>query len=235
MPTNQPPDRFERQADLVPQDRLTDLRCMVIGLGAVGRQVALQLAAIGIRELSLVDFDKVELTNVTTQGYRLDQLEKYKVDATGDDIQQLDDSIRLRWHHDRWRPATGIDPAVFCCVDSIDARSAIWNFTQREPPQFWCDARMLGETIRVLSAVKTEQREYYRTTLFPQSEAQAGRCTARSTIYAASIAAGLMVQQFTRWLRYIDTDTDLMLNLLSSELTVQEPAAEDLQLTEAPQ
>jgi sulfur carrier protein ThiS adenylyltransferase len=57
-------------------------------------------------------------------------------------------------------------------------------------------------------------------TLFAGSEAQAGRCTARSTIYAASIGAGLMVHQFVRWLRGQPTDQDLSLNLLASELMV---------------
>ncbi len=40
-------DRFIRQAELVPQDRLSVLNTTVIGVGAIGRQVALQLAALG--------------------------------------------------------------------------------------------------------------------------------------------------------------------------------------------
>ncbi len=63
-------DRFIRQADLVPCAPLWQLTVTVIGVGAVGRQVAVQLAAIGARRLQLVDFDAVEWTNVTTQGYR---------------------------------------------------------------------------------------------------------------------------------------------------------------------
>ena len=57
-----------------------------------------------------------------------------------------------------------------------------------------------GEVIRVLAVADDQGRDYYPTTLFAQSEAETGRCTARSTIYAASIAAGVdMVHQFTRW------------------------------------
>lgn len=44
----QPPtDRFTRQADLVPRDQLQALTITVLGVGAIGRQVALQLAALG--------------------------------------------------------------------------------------------------------------------------------------------------------------------------------------------
>src|SRR5690242_7328487 len=62
-------DRFERQRDLVPGGRLASTAFTVIGVGAIGRQVALQLAALGARQLQLIDFDRVDNTNVTTQGY----------------------------------------------------------------------------------------------------------------------------------------------------------------------
>ncbi len=50
-------DRFQRQESLVPRDRLMALAVSIIGVGAIGRQVALQLAALGIPKLQLVDFD----------------------------------------------------------------------------------------------------------------------------------------------------------------------------------
>src|SRR6185369_3454491 len=75
-------DRFERQSELVPRDRLQNLTATVIGVGAIGRQVALQLAAIGVRRLQLIDMDTVELTNVTTQGYLTDDIGLPKVHAT---------------------------------------------------------------------------------------------------------------------------------------------------------
>ena len=79
---------------------------------------------------------------------------------------------------------------------------------------------MLGEVIRVLVAADVETRDYYRSTLFPGSDAQPGSCTGRSTIYAASIAAGLMVHQFTRWLRGLSVDRDTSVNLLAGEWSV---------------
>ena len=43
---------------------------------------------------------------------------------------------------------------------------------------------------------------------------------ARSTIYAATIAAGMMAHQFTRWLRGLPVDRDTSLNLLAGEWAV---------------
>jgi sulfur carrier protein ThiS adenylyltransferase len=77
---------------------------------------------------------------------------------------------------------------------------------------------MLGEVIRVLAATDRASSNQYASTLFPQAEAQLGQCTSRSTIYAAAVAAGLMVHQFSRWLRKLPVDADATLNLLAGEL-----------------
>jgi len=215
-------DRFERQRELVPADRLSALCVSVIGVGAIGRQVALQLAAIGAARLQLVDFDKVDLSNVTTQGYAVADIGVNKVAATAASIRRLDPAIEVEQLTDRFRPKLPHGEAVFCCVDSIAARGAIWRAMGESSRrcQFWADGRMLGEVMRVLAAADDRGRAHYSTTLFSQEEAEPGQCTARSTIYAANIAAGLMVHQFTRWLRGLPTDSDITLNLLSSDWSI---------------
>lgn len=210
--------RFERQADLVPQSRLQELLVTVIGVGAIGRQVALQLAAIGVRRLQLIDFDHVEATNVTTQGYRATDIGQLKVSATANEVRQIDATVEVDSVEDRFRPKMQIGDAVFCCVDSISARSAIWKAVALTC-RFWCDGRMLGEVMRVLTVTDSSDCEHYATTLFDQTDAEPGRCTARSTIYTANIAAGLMLHQFARWLRSQPVDRDLTLNLLASEFS----------------
>lgn len=217
--TNTRIDRFQRQSGLVPTERLSQISATVIGVGAIGRQVALQLAAIGTPRIQLIDFDQVELTNITTQGYRQQDLGRTKVEATARSIQELDDSIQVEMVPDRFRPSVNIGEAVFCCVDSISARAAIWRSVNRKC-EFWTDGRMLGETVRVLTVTNDSEVDRYTETLFPQTQAQTGSCTSRSTIYAASIAAGLIVHQFSRWIRGIDTDLGMTLNLLASETAV---------------
>ena len=202
-------DRFIRQQDLVPRHRLADLTATVIGVGAIGRQVALQLAAIGTPRIQLIDFDTVDPTNVTTQGYL----------ATAAAIENLDPTLEISPIEDRYRSKLPIGEAIFCCVDSISPRAAIWRTASQRCP-FWADGRMLGEVLRILIATDTPSRRHYSDSLFPEAEAQRGSCTSRSTIYAASIAAGLMVHQFTRWLRGLPTDADTAGNLLAGEWSV---------------
>lgn len=214
-----PQDRFARQRDFVPVDRLADIAATVIGVGAIGRQVALQLAAIGVPRIQLVDFDAVDATNVTTQGYSADDLGKPKVLATATAVHRLDASIQVTTIEDRYRAKLDVGKAVFCCVDLISARAAIWRSAANRC-RFWVDGRMLGETIRILATTDADTHSLYANTLFPQADAQTGSCTSRSTIYSASIAAGVMVHQFARWLRGIPVDSDTMINLLAGEYTV---------------
>ena len=212
-------DRFVRQSGLVPMNRLRDATATVIGVGAIGRQVALQLGAIGVPSIQLIDFDTVTATNVTTQGYRSEDIGRSKVLATADAIRALDQSLQVVTIEDRYRSKIGIGTAIFCCVDSISARAAIWRSASIRS-QFWADGRMLGEVLRVLVASDAVGYARYPESLFTPSEAQRGSCTSRSTIYAATIAAGVMIHQFTRWLRNIPVDFDTTLNLLAGEWTV---------------
>ena len=212
-------DRFGRQQELVPRERLEAVNVTVIGVGAIGRQVALQLAAMGVRRLQLVDFDEVDLSNVTTQGYWRRDVGRLKVEATGEAVREIDERIEVELVADRFRPRVAVGNAVFCCVDSISAREAIWRAVGQRC-QFWADGRMRGEVLRVLCAADETSRRHYGTTLFRQEEAQVGSCTSRSTIYAAGIGAGLMVHQLARWLRRLTFEADLSLNLLAAELSV---------------
>lgn len=212
-------DRFVRQEGLVPREQLNDLTLTVIGVGAIGRQVAIQLTAIGAGRLQLIDFDTVEPSNVTTQGYLAADVGSFKADATASAIWQIDPLVDVTCIVDRYRPTIQVGEAVFCCVDSIAARAAIWK-SAGILSQFWCDGRMLGEVMRIVTAAGQTGRDHYPTTLFSTSESQAGGCTTRSTIYTASIAAGLMVHQFTRWLRGLENDSDLSFNLLASEISL---------------
>ncbi|QEG00145.1 Molybdopterin-synthase adenylyltransferase [Stieleria maiorica] len=212
-----PADRFTRQSGLVPRERLAGRRVTVIGVGAVGRQVAMQLASIGVPRLQLIDFDQIELTNVTTQGYRHDQIGQPKVGATACDLRLVDLSIDVTVVKDRFRPRQDRGEIVISCVDSISSRAAIWRCVKSRC-DLWIDGRMRGEVVRVLASDDPKHDEHYETTLFAAAEAHTGSCTTASTVYAASLAASLMVHQLARWLRGITVERDLSVNLLASEM-----------------
>ena len=211
--------RYSRQRDVVPPDRLATCRATVIGVGAIGRQVALQLAAMGMPWLQLVDFDTVEESNLASQGYLEADLSRPKVEATGDLCRQVQHGLELLQVNDRFRRSMEIGNAIFCCVDKIEIRRSIWEAV-KDQAAFFTDGRMSAEVLRVLTACDPASRKHYPTTLFAAGVGLAGACTAKTTIFCANIAAGIMVSQFAKYLRHLPVDADVQLNLLSSELTV---------------
>jgi len=219
MRPKQNEQRYSRQKDIVPAERIDACKATVIGVGAVGRQVALQLTAMGIPWLQLIDDDKVEISNLASQGYSEMELGMLKVEATAKTCLWLDSSVEIHKLAERFRRSTEIGNIVFCCVDSIQARQLIWGAVADKVLLF-SDGRMSAEVLRILTACDSNSRYHYPKTLFSAEEAYAGSCTAKTTIYCANIAAGLMVSQFTRYLRHLPVDPDLQFNLLSSELTV---------------
>jgi molybdopterin/thiamine biosynthesis adenylyltransferase len=209
--------RTERYRDLIPPDKLAQTRCTVIGVGSIGRQVALQLAIIGLAMVQLIDHDTVEEVNLGPQGFCPGDIGQAKVDATARMMRQLNPELDVATHRERFARSLGIEPVVFCCVDSIATRRHIWNAV-RDTVGLFVDGRMAAEVLRVLVASGAKGREHYPSTMFEQAEALAQPCTARSTIYCANVAAGLMVSQLARWLRGMPPERDVTLNLLSSEI-----------------
>jgi len=216
---NSIPDRDLRQRDIIPPPALTACRATVIGVGAIGRQVALQLAAIGIPHLQLIDFDMVEPVNLAPQGYLEDDLGVLKVTATAEMVRKIHSGIELDLVPEKFRRSQKVGDVLFCCVDKIETRKHIWDAVGNKT-RFYCDARMSAEVVRVLTAADARGRHHYPTTLFAAQDAFVGACTAKSTVFTANIAAGLLLAAFAQFLRGMPPEPDVTLNLLAWELTV---------------
>jgi hypothetical protein len=212
-------ERYSRQRDIVPAERIASCKATIIGVGAIGRQVALQLAAIGIPWLQLVDHDTVEISNLASQGYLETDMGKLKVNATIELCRKINTACQIHTVPERFRRSMEVGNVVFCCVDRIDVRRLVWE-SVKDKVSFYVDGRMSAEVLRILTAYNDESRNYYPTTLFNADEAFVGPCAAKTTIYCANIAAGLMVAQFTKYLRQLLIEADIQLNLLASEINV---------------
>lgn len=217
--------RDTRQRRLVPPDRLAKAHAVVVGVGAIGRQVALQLAAMGTPRVTLIDHDTVEAVNLGPQGFLAADVGRRKALAVRDHCRAINPDGLFYDDVGRFRSSYGesydANTAVFCCVDSIETRARVWEAVSPRAG-FFVDGRMSAETVRVLASASPLTDAYYKTTLFSAAEAHRGACTARSTIYSASLAASFMVGQFAVWLRGGEVTRDFMLNMVAMELTLMD-------------
>jgi len=84
------------------QRRLLDARVLLIGVGGLGSPAALYLAAAGVGTLGLVDFDRVDRSNLQRQVlYTADDVGRPKIDAAQERLQALNPGVRIVRHPER--------------------------------------------------------------------------------------------------------------------------------------
>ena len=73
----------------------------VCGLGGLGSNIALCLARAGVGKLILIDFDRVDITNLHRQQYKANQIGLYKTDALGENLLEIAPFLALETHTQR--------------------------------------------------------------------------------------------------------------------------------------
>jgi molybdopterin-synthase adenylyltransferase len=128
--------RYSRQimlsdVDLDGQEKLLAARVLIIGLGGLGSPVAMYLAAAGVGELMLADFDSVDLSNLQRQiVHTTDRIGEHKVESARKTLQALNPDINIRCVTqtlDADTLKTYVDQAdvVVDCCDNFTTRFAV--------------------------------------------------------------------------------------------------------------
>jgi adenylyltransferase/sulfurtransferase len=84
------------QMDITGQARLLQSHALIVGLGGLGSPVAMYLAAAGVGQLTLADFDTVDLSNLQRQiAHSQQDIGRSKVASAADTLRGLNPEIRL--------------------------------------------------------------------------------------------------------------------------------------------
>ncbi len=84
------------QIDIEGQQKLFDAHVLIIGVGGLGSPAAIYLTAAGIGTLTLVDFDRVELTNLQRQVvHRHADIDRSKVESARRNLLDINPAIRI--------------------------------------------------------------------------------------------------------------------------------------------
>lgn len=215
-------NRNARYSDIVPRS-IIDTKIRIIGVGAIGKQVATQLASIGFRNLVLQDMDVVDESNCGTQGFCPGDIGFKKVDIVRNLCLSLNpkaviEAIDTEFNNN----STANDSVVFMCVDSMSAREMIYEAINPSETTI-IDTRMNALSANLI-AIKQGSGYDYMDTWYPDSEAQEGRCTARSTLFCANIIASYSIWALIQIINksYSKDYVHLYISLLNNEIMEKE-------------
>lgn len=80
---------------IVNQEKLNNTKVAIAGLGGLGSNIAVALARIGVGHLHLIDFDKVDISNLNRQHYFISHLNKYKTQALAEQLQMINPYLNI--------------------------------------------------------------------------------------------------------------------------------------------
>ena len=175
-----------RQSDLIPE-AILKTPITVVGAGAIGSFTVLTLAKMGFHNITVFDDDEIDFVNINNQFYRISDIGKKKVEAlhdlvldfTGTEIKPVAERI-TKFNTDR---------IMISAVDSMESRKQIFDLFGGA---LLVDPRMAIEyaSIRTYMPMAGDKPSDYTNSLFNDSEGVQDRCTAKATMYTASLIAG---------------------------------------------
>lgn len=89
----------------------------ICGLGGLGSNIAVSLARAGVGKLLLIDFDKVDTSNLSRQQYKVSQVGKYKTEALCENLKEIAPSVQLEAHTVQITEENAV--ALLRCADII--------------------------------------------------------------------------------------------------------------------
>ena len=113
------------------QQRLLGAHALIIGAGGLGSPAGLYLGSAGVGQITLVDHDRVDATNLQRQiAHRLDRIDHHKAESLAQSIRDINPDVQLRCVTERADDALLAElvpqaSVVLDCTDNFATRQAI--------------------------------------------------------------------------------------------------------------
>ncbi len=122
------------------QNKFISAAAAICGLGGLGSNIAVALARAGIGKLLLIDFDRVEITNLHRQQYKANQIGRNKTDALADNLREIAPYIELESHTVRITEDNAVtlleDADIICeAFDDAECKSMLTDIVLSEMPE----------------------------------------------------------------------------------------------------
>lgn len=144
------------------QQAFSSATVAICGLGGLGSNIAISLARAGIGKLILIDFDRVDITNLHRQQYKADQIGMYKTDALAENLREIAPYIELEAHTERiteYNAVTLLKDADIVCeaFDSAECKAMLTNTILSELPDKYLVAASGMAGMGVTNSIKTRR------------------------------------------------------------------------------
>ena len=150
------------------QKKISSTTVAESGLGGLGSNIAISLARAGIGKLILIDFDKVDITNLHRQQYKANQIGMCKTEALQNNLKEINPYLETKIHTiclDESNAKDVLADADIICeaFDNAEAKANIVNFVLSEMPDKYIVAAsgMAGlDSANLIKTRKVSKRFY---------------------------------------------------------------------------
>ena len=187
----------------------------IIGVGATGSWLTLMLAKLGIKDITVYDFDVVEEHNIANQAFCIHQIDKEKVIALSDIIaEETNTEINIKNEKFINQRLSGI---VFLMVDSMASRKEIWenSIKMKTTIPLLIEPRMGldGGRIYNVEPVNLNHIKEYENTYYSDDEAEVSACGNSMTVITSAMGiASWCARQLINFTNEIELDNEILLD-----------------------
>lgn len=121
------------------QNKFSAATVAVCGLGGLGSNIVISLARAGIGKLILIDFDRVDITNLHRQQYKANQIGQYKTEALSENLKEIAPYTDLETHTVRIKEENAVnllkDADIICeAFDDAECKAMLTNLVLESMP-----------------------------------------------------------------------------------------------------
>ena len=197
-----------------------DKKVTVIGAGATGSWLVLQLAKLGITNIHVYDFDVVEEHNIPNQIFGLGHVGKPKVEMLASIVEGYT-GTRITTYNEPY-VAQRLSGYVFAMVDSMAVRKQIFdNVKFKRNVHHFIEPRMGLNEARIYNVDPTDanQVEKYEGCWYSDDDAEVSACgTSQSVITTALFTASTCARQLINHHNGVELDNELLVDLVYNNI-----------------
>ena len=207
---------FSRQINIFDPNEFNE-PVHIIGCGTAGSWLSLELAKMGIENMTLYDFDEVGMHNLPNQCFTLRDIGKNKAMSMRNII-NLFTGYKVKARKDKLQGGEPLAGVVFVLTDTMKSRKNIFYKSIKNNP----NVKLLIETrtdlrgfrIYIIDPKDEIQVKEYEKTLYDDSEAEVSACGVSQSLVATSLtvvskAIWAMIGYFNGELVYNELIEDL--------------------------